>query len=92
LTALVLKEPGLARAGRLGFGASDRYPEMNASADANPPLCRAQDASEQLETAVRFILAQHGLPRLSLITHSWGSMPAGRFAAGYQTRSATSRR
>jgi pimeloyl-ACP methyl ester carboxylesterase len=65
----------------LGFGASDRYPEMNASAEANPPLCRAQEASEQLEAAVRFILAQHGLSRLSLITHSWGSMPAGRFAA-----------
>jgi pimeloyl-ACP methyl ester carboxylesterase len=64
----------------LGFGASDRYPEMNAPAEANPPLCRAQDASEQLEAAVRFILAQHGVPRLSLITHSWGSMPAGRLA------------
>jgi pimeloyl-ACP methyl ester carboxylesterase len=65
----------------LGFGASDRYPEMNAPADANQPLCCTQDASEQLEAAVRFILAQHGVPRLSLITHSWGSMPAGRLAA-----------
>jgi pimeloyl-ACP methyl ester carboxylesterase len=64
----------------LGFGASDRYPQMAEPADANPPLCRAQDASEQLAGAVRFILAQHGVPRLSLITHSWGSMPAGRFA------------
>ncbi len=64
----------------LGFGASDRYPEMHAPADANPSLCRAQDASEQLETAMRFILAQHGALRLSLITHSWGSMPAGRLA------------
>src|SRR5690242_16235498 len=64
-----------------GFGASDRYPEMNAPADANPPLCRTADAAEQLEAAVRFVLAQHGLSRLSLITHSWGSMPAGRLAA-----------
>jgi pimeloyl-ACP methyl ester carboxylesterase len=64
----------------LGFGFSDRYPEMNAPADANPPLCNAADASEQLEAAVRFILDQHGASRLSLITHSWASMPAGRFA------------
>src|SRR5262249_11471998 len=32
------------------------------------------------EAAVRFILAQHCVPRLSLITHSWASMPAGRLA------------
>jgi pimeloyl-ACP methyl ester carboxylesterase len=63
-----------------GFGFSDRYPEMSAPADANPPLCNAADASEQLEAAVRFILAQHRVPRLSLITHSWASMPAGAFA------------
>src|SRR5258708_29861303 len=64
----------------LGFGFSDRYREMNEPADANPPLCGAGDASEQLEAAVRFILDQHGLSRLSLITHSWASMPAGRLA------------
>ena len=63
-----------------GFGFSDRYPEMNAPADANPPLCNAADASAQLEAAVRFILAQHRVPQLSLITHSWASMPAGAFA------------
>src|SRR5439155_15419338 len=63
-----------------GFGFSDRYPEMNAPAGAHPPLCDAADASEQLEAAVRFILAQHRVPRLALITHSWASMPAGCFA------------
>ena len=63
-----------------GFGFSDRYPEMNAPADANPPLCNAADASAQLEAAVRFILAQHRVPQLSLIAHSWASMPAGAFA------------
>src|SRR5581483_8750211 len=64
----------------LGFGFSDRYPEMNEPAEANPPLCNAADAGEQVEAAVRFILAQHGRDQLSLITHSWASMPAGRFA------------
>jgi pimeloyl-ACP methyl ester carboxylesterase len=64
----------------LGFGGSDRYPEMSAPADAHAPLCNAADASEQLEAAVRFILERHRLPQLSLLTHSWASMPAGRFA------------
>jgi pimeloyl-ACP methyl ester carboxylesterase len=68
-----------------GFGYSDRYPEMFEAPDANPALCRAQDASEQLEAAVRFILDRHAAGSLSLITHSWGSMPAGRFAGRHPT-------
>jgi len=27
-----------------GFGHSDRYPEMNESPHAHPPLCRAEDS------------------------------------------------
>src|SRR5262245_3255200 len=38
----------------LGYGYSDRYPAMNEAPQANPPLCRTQDASEQLEAVVRF--------------------------------------
>ena len=41
-----------------GFGYSDRYPKMDQPAQANSPLCLAEDASEQLEMVVRFIL-QH---------------------------------
>jgi pimeloyl-ACP methyl ester carboxylesterase len=65
-----------------GFGRlSDPYPEMDAPAGNHPPLGRAEDASRQLETAVRFICAHHGVGRLSLIAHSWGTIVAGRFAA-----------
>jgi pimeloyl-ACP methyl ester carboxylesterase len=64
----------------LGFGGSDRYPEMNEPAAYNPPLCDAADASEQVEAAVRFILDQHGAPQISIVTHSWASMPACAFA------------
>jgi pimeloyl-ACP methyl ester carboxylesterase len=64
-----------------GYGHSDRYPEMALPADAHPPLGRAAEASAQLEAAVRFILARHNAARLSLITHSWASMPAGLLAA-----------
>jgi pimeloyl-ACP methyl ester carboxylesterase len=64
-----------------GFGQSDRYLEMDGPPDASPPLCRAEDASRQIEAAARFILAQHDARELSLIAHSWGSMPACLFAA-----------
>src|SRR5690349_20565588 len=64
-----------------GFGHSDRYPEMEEPAVDNPPLCGAQDAVEQLEAAIRFILGHQNLEKLSLISHSWGSMPASLFAA-----------
>src|SRR3954452_16085760 len=63
-----------------GYGYSDRYPEMNEAAETNPPLCRAQDACEQLGVAVRFILQQHEVASLSIISHSWASMPTCRFA------------
>lgn len=63
-----------------GFGASDRYREMDDDPTRHPPLCEAQDAAAQLEVVVRFILEHQAVSRLSLISHSWGSMPAGRFA------------
>jgi pimeloyl-ACP methyl ester carboxylesterase len=66
-----------------GFGYSDRYEEMEKPAEANAPLCNAQDAGDQVEAAARFILKHQNVSRLSLISHSWGSMPAGRFASKY---------
>jgi len=66
-----------------GFGHSDRYPEMDQPPADNPPLCVAQGAAKQLEAAVRFILGRHGIGKLSLISHSWGSMPAGLYAAAH---------
>src|ERR1700741_1615593 len=70
------------------FGASDRYPEMNEPATKNPSLCRAPEAAEQLAAVVRFILEQQAVPRLSIIPHSWGSIPAGRFSGAHRPSSA----
>src|SRR5262245_61348111 len=64
----------------LGFGASDRYREMDQPAEAHPSLGRTAAASEQIAAAVPFILAHHAAQRLSIIAHSWGTMPAARFA------------
>jgi pimeloyl-ACP methyl ester carboxylesterase len=66
-----------------GFGHSDRYPEMKRPAIENSPLCVAEDAARQVEAAVRFIQAQQHLEKLSLIAHSWGSMPACLFAGNH---------
>ncbi len=64
-----------------GFGClSDPYPAMNEPAEQSSALGRAEDASRQLEQAVRFITAHHGVDRISLIAHSWGTMAVGRFA------------
>ncbi|MGO9005606.1 MAG: alpha/beta hydrolase [Beijerinckiaceae bacterium] len=64
-----------------GFGClSDPHPAMNEPAEQCAALGRAEDASCQLEQAARFITARHGVDRLSLIAHSWGTMAAGRFA------------
>jgi pimeloyl-ACP methyl ester carboxylesterase len=68
-----------------GFGFSDRYPEMSQEPDKHPPLCSAEDAAEQLHAVVRFVLAHRSLDRLSIISHSWGSMPVGRFAGAHPT-------
>jgi pimeloyl-ACP methyl ester carboxylesterase len=64
-----------------GFGNSDRYPEMDEAAQASPPLCRAKDGGEQLAAVARFILGRQQQPHLSIIAHSWGSIPTGRFAS-----------
>ena len=68
-----------------GFGYSDRYPEMSQPADANEPLGLAAESSDQLTVAVKFILQHEGRTTLSMISHSWGSIPAGRFAGANPT-------
>jgi pimeloyl-ACP methyl ester carboxylesterase len=64
----------------LGFGASDPYPEMAVPAERNPALGRAEAASRQIERAVHFICDHHGVPKISIIAHSWGTIATGRFA------------
>ncbi|CCE11430.1 putative monooxygenase (fragment) [Bradyrhizobium sp. STM 3843] len=69
-----------------GFGHSDRYPEMDEPAADGSPLCATDDAALQIEAAVRFILGHQNIEKLSLISHSWGSMPAGLFAGRHPAR------
>jgi len=64
----------------LGFGHSDRYPEMFQPPEDNPALRRAEVASNQIARAVRFITGKHQIEQVALIAHSWGTMAAGLFA------------
>jgi pimeloyl-ACP methyl ester carboxylesterase len=68
-----------------GFGHSDHYSEMAGSQDACLPLGTAHVAAEQVARAASFILQHEGHAALSLISHSWGAMPAGRFAGEHPT-------
>jgi|HubBroStandDraft_1064217.scaffolds.fasta_scaffold00591_17 pimeloyl-ACP methyl ester carboxylesterase len=69
-----------------GFGNSDRYEEMEKPPEMHGPLCNAQDAGAQIEAAAGFILEHQGVSRLSLVSHSWGSMPAGQFAGKHPSK------
>ncbi len=64
-----------------GYGNSDPYPAMSEAPDGKEPLCSTDDASWQVEQAVRFICQHHTVTRISLIAHSWATIVAGRFAA-----------
>ena len=63
-----------------GFGGSERYPEMAEPAERRPPLGGAAGASRQIEAAVRYICAHHGIADVAIVAHSWGTIAAGRFA------------
>jgi pimeloyl-ACP methyl ester carboxylesterase len=63
-----------------GFGLSDPYPGMASPPDRSPPLGRAEDASRQLEQAVRFIRARHQIGHFAIIAHSWGTIVSGLLA------------
>src|SRR5437588_12496047 len=49
----------------LGYGGSDRYPEMSAPANANPPPGRAAQASLQVSRAVDFICQRQKVSSVS---------------------------
>ena len=59
-----------------GFGESGRYPAMSEPADRHPPLGRAPEAALQVASVLALIRRETGGRRVSLVAHSWGSMPA----------------
>jgi pimeloyl-ACP methyl ester carboxylesterase len=64
----------------VGYGGADRYAAMLEPPEANPPLSRAEEASEQIEHAADFIARHSNLSSISMIAHSWGTNAAGLMA------------
>ncbi|MGN6515991.1 MAG: alpha/beta hydrolase [Rhizomicrobium sp.] len=62
----------------LGYGGSDRHPD--APQDA-PAVGRAGDAAAQIARVADHIARQTGHSAISIIAHSWGTIPAALFAS-----------
>lgn len=62
-----------------GYGGSSRYPDTPGTGARG----RAEEAADQIERAVRFIMKETGARRVSIIAHSWGTFAAGRFAGSH---------
>jgi pimeloyl-ACP methyl ester carboxylesterase len=59
-----------------GFGESGRWAAMTEPAERHPPLGRAPEAAAQIAAVLALVHEQTGRA-VSLVAHSWGSMPAG---------------
>lgn len=64
----------------LGFGDSDRYPEMIDSLKYAKPLGQLTDVSTDVASAVSFILDKETVTSIDLLGHSWGSAVAAHYA------------
>jgi pimeloyl-ACP methyl ester carboxylesterase len=64
----------------LGYGFSDRYPEMRDDAKAHPPLGSVLDASQQIAAVVDFICTTARIEKISVLAHSRGTIAAGLYA------------
>lgn len=64
----------------VGYGASDRYPEMSREGATGKPLGGMEAMLVQVERAVAAIAKRSRAERVVLVAHSAGTFVAGRFA------------
>ena len=64
----------------LGYGGSDRPPEMSQPAADNSPIVDTAEAVEDVKRAMAFILAMRQVEQLDLIGYSWGTAIGGQVA------------
>jgi pimeloyl-ACP methyl ester carboxylesterase len=69
-----------------GYGGSDRYPEMAQQHEGASPLGRVPLAVEQIARAIEYVCQSSGAQRVSLVAHSWGTLPAARYACTHPAR------
>ena len=63
-----------------GYGRSTRPKEMSERPDANPPIVRTPTAAMDVSTIVDFVLKRRNIPRLNLLSWSWGTTVAATYA------------
>lgn len=70
-----------------GYGLSDRYPVMaNEAPTPGEPLGRSGGAEAQIARAVERVRAETGATKVAIVAHSWGTIPAARFAIAHADR------
>ncbi|WP_197286173.1 alpha/beta fold hydrolase [Pedobacter sp. PACM 27299] len=67
----------------LGYGHSDRYPEMEVSPTLAMPTGRAMDCYQDIDKAVELIIKRTGKSKVYLIAHSWGGTVAALYATKF---------
>ena len=70
----------------LGYGASDRYPEMSLPPAAHKPLGRAGEVYHDIDKAADFIIKKCGVQKVNIIAHSWGGSVAALYANKYSNK------
>jgi pimeloyl-ACP methyl ester carboxylesterase len=68
----------------LGYGLSDRYPEMQGS--SRVPVGRAREVVRDVASAVEHILRVTGRQKVIVIGHSWGGSVAALYASQYPAK------
>lgn len=64
----------------LGYGESERYPEMSSAAENKSLLGTAREVTADVERAVAFVSARTKASKIHLIGHSWGATVAARYS------------
>jgi pimeloyl-ACP methyl ester carboxylesterase len=64
-----------------GFGRSSRPTQFSLPPGQNPPYLATATATSYLATAAAFIRERRGLPRLTILAWSWGTVLAARHAS-----------
>lgn len=70
----------------LGYGHSDRYPEMEVSPTLAMPTGRAMDSYQDIDKAVELIIKRTGKSKVYLIAHSWGGTVAALYATKFSDK------
>jgi pimeloyl-ACP methyl ester carboxylesterase len=67
----------------LGYGYSDKYPEMKTKLLQGQAPGRAKDIYQDIDSAVNCILGRTGSHKINIIAHSWGGSVAALYASKF---------